>query len=81
MADIVGFGYAGASVALATGADMFAAPSLLLDTFGAANFGGAWSSQDEFPRYLADPNGDGTADIIGFGFAGTTISFSHGFLI
>jgi hypothetical protein len=53
----------------------------LLDAFGAANFGGGWSSQDEFPRHLADLNGDGAADIIGFGIAGASISLAHGFLI
>ncbi|HEU0114308.1 MAG TPA: FG-GAP-like repeat-containing protein, partial [Thermomicrobiales bacterium] len=78
MTDIVGFGYAGATVALATGGGHFAAPFFSLDAFGAANFGGGWSSQDQFPRALADVNGDGMADIIGFGYAGATVALATG---
>ncbi|MEH2065220.1 MAG: VCBS repeat-containing protein, partial [Nostoc sp.] len=29
--------------------------------------GGGWTSFDRFPRQVADVNGDGLADIIGFG--------------
>jgi hypothetical protein len=78
MADIVGFGYAGASVALATGGGHDAAPVLPLDAFGAANFGGGWASADLFPRKLADVNGDGMADIIGFGYAGANVALATG---
>ena len=43
-------------------------------------FGGdaGWSSQDDYPRFLADTNHDGTADIIGLGSAGVYVSLSTG---
>ena len=62
-ADIVGFGNAGVFVSLATGGGHFAAPTYELAAFGPA--AGDWSSQDQYPRELADVNGDGTADIVG----------------
>jgi len=77
MADIIGFGNAGVTVALATGDGHFAAPSFVLDAFGAANFGGGWASQDQFPRFVADVNEDGMADIVGFGNAGVTRCARH----
>jgi hypothetical protein len=46
----------------------FAAPILALNTFGTA--AGGWTSQDLYPRLLGDVNGDGRADIVGFGAAG-----------
>jgi hypothetical protein len=38
---------------------------LAIQNFGAG--AGGWSSQDRFPRKLADVNDDGRADIVGFG--------------
>ena len=64
MADIVGFGSAGVFVSLATGGGHFASPTFELAAFG-ANAGG-WSSDDTYPRELADFSGDGMADIVGF---------------
>ena len=46
--------------------------TLSLSAFG-PNVGG-WTSQDQYPRELADVNGDGTADIVGFGNAGVYVS-------
>ena len=66
-ADIVGFGDAGAWVSLATGGGGFADPTLVIRAFGVV---AGWTSQDKYPRLLADVNGDGRADIIGFGEAG-----------
>src|SRR5207249_10877395 len=66
-ADIIGFGDAGVWQALATAGGNFAAPSLVLNAFGASE---SWTSQDKYPRFLADVNGDGKADIIGFGDGG-----------
>ena len=71
-ADIVGFGIAGIYVSLATGDGHFAAPTYELAAFGAA--AGGWSSHDIYPRELADVNGDGKADIVGFGLAGVYVS-------
>ena len=70
-ADIVGFGNAGVWVSLATAGGHFAAPTFELNAFG-VNAGG-WSSQDSYPRELADVNGDVRADIVGFGHAGVYV--------
>jgi len=46
-----------------------------------ANFGtsaGGWSSFDTNPRFLADVNGDGKADIVGCGAKGVYVSLSTG---
>jgi hypothetical protein len=77
MADIVGFGAGGVSVSLATGNGHFAAAGDDIGAFG-ANAGG-WASQDLYPRALGDVNGDGTADIIGFGPTGVHEALSHAF--
>ena len=74
MADIVGFGSAGVYVALATGSGHFAASTLRLTAFG-SNAGG-WSSNDTFPREVADITGDAKADIVGFGSSGVWSSAS-----
>src|SRR5262245_8827663 len=64
LTDIVGFGAAGVFVALNTGGGNFANPILASTAFGAA---GGWTSQDLYPRLLADVNNDGRADIVAFG--------------
>ena len=74
-ADIIGFGAAGAYVALATGGGAFAAPVLAINNFG-SNSG--WTSQDLYPRHMADINGDGMADIIGFGDQGVYAALATG---
>jgi hypothetical protein len=76
LADIVGFGQAGVYVSLATGAGHFAAPTLQVANFGPG--AGGWSSDNLYPRELADVNGDGTADIVGFGQAGVYESLAIG---
>ena len=75
MADIVGFGAAGVHVSLATGDGHFAPSTVELPAFG-TNAG--WSSDDTYPRELADVNGDGMADIVGFGAAGVYVSLATG---
>jgi hypothetical protein len=77
-ADIVGFGAAGAFVALASGDGNFAAPILATANFGAAPVGGGWYSDDRYPRRLADVNGDGKADIVGFGEGGVFVALASG---
>jgi hypothetical protein len=77
MADIVGFGGGGVAVSLATGGGHFASPIGGLENFGFS--AGGWTSQDQFPRGLGDVNGDGAADIIGFGQNGVYEALSNGF--
>ena len=78
MADIVGFGADGVHVSLATGDGHFAPSTVELAFFG-TNAG--WSSNDTYPRELADVNGDGMADIVGFGNVGVYVSQAHDFLL
>jgi FG-GAP-like repeat len=75
-ADIIGFGQAGVYVSLATGDGHFAAPTFELPEFGTS--AGGWSSDDTYPRRVADVNGDGMADIVGFGNAGVYVSLATG---
>src|SRR5262249_17436319 len=64
MADIVGFSSAGVFESLATGGGAFAAPTFELAAFGVD--AGGWSSNDTYPRTLADVNCDRRAAIIRF---------------
>ncbi|WP_137179344.1 VCBS repeat-containing protein [Roseomonas sp. AR75] len=75
-ADVVGFGNAGVWVALADGTGGFGPMRLALDAFGFV--AGSWESQDNFPRGMADVNGDGLADVYGFGNAGVWIALADG---
>lgn len=74
-ADIVGFGATGTLVSLAQAEGTFGDV-----IFGIADFGAAqgWVTQDEYPRQLGDVNGDGYADIVGFGVAGSLVSLGNG---
>jgi hypothetical protein len=77
-ADIVAFGSNGVLVSLANGTGGFSGPVLLGGTsFWGAQTGG-WSSQDTYPRLLADANHDGNASLA-FGFGGfQTPAFAPG---
>jgi hypothetical protein len=75
-ADIIGFANSGAVVAISTGAS-FLTPTYWIALYG-ANDPGNWSSFDKYPRIVADVNGDGMADIVGFAQAGTYASLSDG---
>jgi len=57
----------------AFGADLTA--TLVVSNFGQA---AGWSSDHLFRREMADVNGDGKADLLGFGQAGTLVSMSNG---
>ncbi len=72
--DIVGFGNAGVYLSTSTG-NGFTAPRLVLRSFGYN--AGSWRT-NMHPRMLADVNGDGRQDIVGFGNAGVYLSTSTG---
>ena len=74
-ADIIGFGQAGTLVSLARADGTFGAPTFAIADFGTAQ---GWSTQDSFARTTGDVNGDGKADIIGFGQAGTLVALGNG---
>ena len=72
--DIVGFGEKGVFVSFSKGIN-FTKPKLLINNF--AIQAGQWSvSRDT--RVVADVNGDGKADIVGFGVNGVLVSLSKG---
>jgi hypothetical protein len=72
--DIIGFGYAGTLVALARGDGTFGPVQTALGNFGKDQ---GWSSQNSFARDMADVNGDGRADIVGFGISGTFVAYGQ----
>ena len=74
LADVVGFGYAGVWVSLSTGTG-FRQPKLWIENFGYD--AGGWRVE-KHPRFLADANGDGRADVVGFGDAGVYVARSNG---
>lgn len=74
--DIVGFGDAGVYVARGRGDGTFDyTPVPVLQDLGYV--AGGWRV-DRHPRFLADVNGDGRADIVGFGDAGVYVALSNG---
>ena len=75
LADVIGFGAKGVYVSLSTGSG-FAAPARWIANYGCS--AGGWSSQDVYPRAVADVDGDGRADVVGFGSAGAYVSLSTG---
>ena len=74
-ADIVAFGLDHVYVALSTGSS-FSGSTVWHNLF---NYnGGGWTSYDKYPRAVVDVNGDGKADIVGFGESHTYVSLSTG---
>src|SRR5438067_27786 len=74
LADIVGFGLEGTWTALARGDGGFTERRLVSPDFGVTQ---GWRV-DQHPRFLADINGDGLADIVGFGLEGTWTALALG---
>ena len=75
--DIVGFGYKAICVALANAAgDGFLPQEVWLWDSLCRTKG--WSSQSLYPRQLADVDGDGLADIVGFGQQAICVTRSNG---
>jgi len=73
--DIVGFGDAGVHVALSNGDGTFQPTQFVLADFGQE--AGGWRV-DKHPRFVVDVNGDGRADIVGFGDAGVYVALGNG---
>lgn len=71
-ADIVGFSQHGVDVALSTGTG-FTEPEEWIADFGSQDW-----NPEMHPRFMADVNGDGRADIIACGSHGTYVSLSTG---
>lgn len=73
-ADIVGFHDEGVFVSLSTGAN-FTKPTLWVTDFG---LDAGDLQVDRHPRTMADVNGDGLADVVGFGNRGMFVALSTG---
>jgi len=75
--DIVAFGSGGVVVVLGKADGTFdnANGISTKNVFGTNKESGGWYSFDRFPRRLGDVNGDGRADIVGFGSQGTVVAF------
>jgi hypothetical protein len=73
-ADVIGFGNDGVWTALSNGDGTFQPAKLVLAGF---NLNQGWQVAQN-PRLLADVNGDGKADIVGFGNDGVWVALSNG---
>ncbi|WP_031273483.1 VCBS repeat-containing protein [Kocuria atrinae] len=71
--DLVGFGNAGTYVSYGRFGGGFSAPTLKVADFGSYD---GWKI-GHHARTLADANGDGTADIVGFGYSGTYVALTQ----
>ena len=78
LGDIVGFGDAGVWISTGTGGGNFGTATLVLSGFGVSSTAGSWASDDVYPRRLADVNGDGRKDIVGFGDTGVYVALASG---
>lgn len=73
-ADIVAFGEAGVFVAMSNGDGSFGGA-----VFEFADFGrNTWGTENQHPRHVADVNGDGKADMVGFGADRISIALGNG---
>src|SRR5262249_37958975 len=77
-ADIVGFASNGVYLSVGTGSGGFAGPNFVPGTSFWGTQTGGWSSQDTYPRFIADITGDGFADIVGFAQNGVYVSVNTG---
>ncbi|MEY8200729.1 MAG: SpvB/TcaC N-terminal domain-containing protein, partial [Colwellia sp.] len=77
LSDIVGFASSGVIVGLSDGDGTFTQKSTGLNQFGYWESAGEWRSE-KTPRMMADINGDGLQDIIGFASGGVVVALSDG---
>jgi biopolymer transport protein ExbD len=75
-ADIVGFGGDAVYVSLGQTDGTFPSHQTAYSNSFTVNKGG-WVSQDKYPRHVADVNGDGRADIVGFGSNAVYVSLGQ----
>ena len=75
--DIVGFATQGVYVCINKGDGTFELPNFLMNDFGYGRETGAWRTEKHI-RTLADMNGNGRLDIVGFGNEGVWVAFSNG---
>ena len=77
-ADIVGFKNNGVYTSLSNGNGTFAAARFAIGEYFTSTSSTGWKNNTEMPRMLADINGDGRADIVGFKNNGVYTSLSNG---
>ena len=74
--DIIGFGWEKVWVSLGNGDGTFQAMKGVVGNFTAG--AGGWVNNATYPRLVADMNGDGMADLVGFGEAGVYVALATG---
>lgn len=82
-ADVVAFGNTGVYTSFGTADGQFLSPLLGTDQLGTQDYRGVDSvpylwGNEQYEREVGDVNGDGYADLIGFGADGTYVSLSYG---
>ncbi len=73
-ADVVGFYSDGVYVSLSQSNNTFTGAKRWVAGYGTSN---GWTNNDTYPRYMADVNGDGKADVVGFGAGGVYVSLAQ----
>ena len=74
--DVIGFGWAKVWVSLGDGKGSFQPMTGVVENFTAG--AGGWVNSKTYPRFVSDMNGDGMADLVGFGEAGVYVSLATG---